>query len=141
MGSGECECLEVTKRSLKNWLKGTAWDLEYWGNVRAFAKLLKSDGCSGVPDTFKWTCLEHDVHYRTHHLVGGTSLSKQDADYILRIRVQQTQMSLLKYPISWIRWLGVAVIFRKVSLKAWNTYGGTKAFNKGEGNVGSEWER
>ena len=105
--------------NLDKWLRDTAWDREYWSGVHTLASTLKSDGCTGVPDWFKWTCLEHDCHYRTHQSLSGSPLSKEDADYILRVRIQQCDMSILKWPISWIRWFGVAVVFKKISQNAW----------------------
>ena len=51
---------------LNEWLEETAWDKDYWRNIGLTAEMLESDGCSGVPDWFIWSCLEHDVHYRTH---------------------------------------------------------------------------
>ena len=115
----------ISQERLDKFIDTTAWDKPYWIDIRALATNLDADGCSGVPDTFVWSCLEHDVHYRTHKFVYGAVITKREADYILRRRVQQTQMSILKWPISWIRWFGVAVIFRRVSQDAWDSFGGT----------------
>ena len=121
----------MNQRYLDNWLKETAWDKPYWSDVHAVAMALKADGCSGVPDSFVWTCLEHDCHYRTHKLLNGMKLTKREADYILRVRVQQTDMSILKWPVSWVRWLGVAVIFKSVSQRAWKDMGGAGKLHNG----------
>lgn len=115
----------MTKTELDRWLDETAWDKPYWSDVRIVAEALNADGCSGIPDTFVWSCLEHDVFYRTHRFINGGAVTKKIADYCLRVRIQQTQMSLLKWPISWIRWLGVAVLFSGVSQKAWDALDGT----------------
>lgn len=119
----------MLQTTLKRWLEVTAWNKEYWSDVRQLANSLKADGCTGVADIFKWTCLEHDIHYRTHKLIYGQEIEKSEADYIFRIRIYQTPMSLVKYIVAWTRWLGVAVVFKSVSQKAWNTYGGTKTIN------------
>lgn len=115
----------MTQEQLDKWIEETAWDKPYWSDVHTIALALNSDGCSGVPDTFVWSCLEHDVHYRRHRFICGSAISKAQADYVLRRRIQQTQMSLIKWPLSWIRWLGVAVIFRGVAQRAWDAYDGT----------------
>ena len=115
----------MTQEQLDAWINDTAWDKPYWNDVHTFAEALDSDGCSGVPDTFAWACLEHDCFYRRHKHIGGEDISKSQADYVLRRRVQQTQMSLLKWPISWIRWFGVAILFRRASQRAWDSFGGT----------------
>ena len=115
----------MTQAELDKFIDATAWDKPYWNDVHALARSLAADGCSGVPDTFVWTCLEHDCFYRLHRHINGEEISKMQADYTLRRRVQQTQMSILKWPISWIRWFGVAVVFRRVSQHAWDSFGGT----------------
>ena len=115
----------MTQKELDRFIEDTAHDNPYWNDVYTFANGLDSDGCSGVPDTFVWSCLEHDVHYRIHRFISGGDITKTQADYVLRRRVQQTQMSILKWPISWIRWFGVAVLFRRASQNAWDSFGGT----------------
>lgn len=93
--------------NLEKWLKDTAWDKLYWSDIETKSIELDSDGCSGVPDIFVWSCMEHDCHYRTHRFLWGEEITKEQADYIFRVRIQQCHMSLLKWPISWIRWLGL----------------------------------
>ena len=116
----------MTRKQLNAWLDETAWDKMYWSDVHLFADAVEADGCTGVADLFVWSCLEHDVFYRTHKFIGGGDITKVQADYILRIRIQQVHMSFLKWPISWIRWFGIAVLFKNVSEKAWRTHGGTR---------------
>lgn len=89
------------------WLANTAWDKHYWTMVAIRAAQLKSDGCTGVVDFYKWTCLEHDIHYRTHKTLFGTPISFETANYMFRVRIQQASKLGKLSPMSWIRWLGV----------------------------------
>ena len=93
--------------NLDEWLEETAWSKPYWRDIKARATELNSDGCSGVPDWFGWTCLEHDVHYGTHCFLDGRKIDKETADFILRVRVQQGSYLGLFSPVAWIRWFGV----------------------------------
>ena len=105
----------LTKEALDYWLKVTAWDKLYWSDVNGLAIQLKADGCTGVVDYLAWTCMEHDIHYRTHGMVYGHPLTKEEADYIFRVRIQQGSSFGRLSPISWIRWIGVRVF----GSKAW----------------------
>lgn len=98
---------------ISKWLEDTAWDKEYWADIKSLAQTLKSDGCTGVPDWMVWTCWEHDIHYRTHRTIDGDYLTRKDADYILRVRIQQSSGFKIFSPISWWRWAGVRVLARK----------------------------
>lgn len=91
-------------------------DKHYWKRVKQRAKELGADGCSGVPDFYLHACLEHDIHYRTHHTLDGVLLTRAEADAIFRKRIQQ--MSKLKRfsPMSYWRWVGVRIFGRR----AWN---------------------
>lgn len=122
----------MTTAQLDKWLEDTAWNKPYWNDIHTLAITLKSDGCSCVPDTFIWSCLEHDCHYRTHRFINGGAITKDEADYCLRVRVQQTQMSVLKWPVSWMRWFGVAILFKRESQEAWEAQGGTTAGKKND---------
>jgi len=106
---------------LDKWLADTAWDKVYWCDVEAKAKELKSDGCSGVPDFFFWTCKEHDCHYRLHTFLTGKKIDKQTADYILRVRIQQGSYFGAFSPMSWWRWLGVKCL--PAAKRAWEAGG------------------
>ena len=79
----------------------------YWAEVRYYAKLLKADGCSWVIDFFIESCLEHDIHYRTHRWMDGSPITKEEAD--LRFRDVIRSRSYLGWlsPMAWIRWKGV----------------------------------
>lgn len=93
-----------------------ALDALYWNRVRALARKLGSDGCTGVPEFYRDACLEHDVHYRTHRTVYGHGILKAEADRRFRQRIQE-QSPLGRFcPLSWWRWLAV-VLFGK---NAWN---------------------
>ena len=97
-------------RELKRWLKSTAWDRVYWSLVRERARAIKADGCSGVPDWMVWTCYEHDIHYRYHMTLEGGHIDKAQADYCLRVRIQQGSAMGVLSPVSWWRWAGVRVL-------------------------------
>ena len=106
-------------RDLDGWLKETAWHKPYWADIHAQAKKLGSDGCTGVPDWFLWSCLEHDVHYRLHKFLSGDDIDKRTADYVLRVRVQQGSYLGAFSPVSWIRWLGVTLL--PAAKRAWRS--------------------
>jgi len=119
------------------WLLTTAWDREYWKEVAKKAKLLDTDGCSGVPDWFGWTCHEHDIHYRTHKTIANVKITKEESDYTLKVRCHQSKSLLKKRskvlpqwaipylikPIAWVvgwgRWIGLTYIFKRQSSNAW----------------------
>src|SRR3990167_3372923 len=71
------------------WVERTGDNVWYWQQVDAIAKELHSDGCTGIPDFFSRACLEHDIHYRTHQTIFGTPITKDEADWIMKRRVQQ----------------------------------------------------
>lgn len=106
----------MTKTEREQWLEATAWNKIYWSEIRTWANNLKSDGCTGVADWMVWACLEHDCHYRMHHDLKGNVLTKAEADYIFRVRMQQGSALGVLSPISWWRWAAVSVLGRK----AWN---------------------
>jgi len=56
----------------------------YWGPLRARAKALGSDGCTGVPDWYLDCCLEHDVHCRTGMTMQGQAISSDEAAVVFR---------------------------------------------------------
>ena len=78
------------------WVERTGDSAWYWGQIEVVAKELRSDGCTGVPDFHIRACLEHDVHYRTHQTIFGSPITKAEADWILKRRIQQW---------SWLGWL------------------------------------
>jgi len=99
----------MTQSELFRFLERTAWDEIYWERVKSRALQLKSDGCTGVPDWFLYSCEEHDIHYRTHKTILSDDLDRDQADYVLRRRVQQGSVFGWLSPISWIRWTGVRI--------------------------------
>lgn len=81
----------------------------YWGHVRATAKILNSDGCTGVKDYYLDSCLEHDIHWRTGRTVYGVPITKQQANERFR-RVIQSRSKLGRLsPMSWWRFAAVSV--------------------------------
>jgi len=109
----------MTKAQLFRFIERTSWDEVYWSRMDRRALELKSDGCTGVPDTYLYSCKEHDIHTRTHKTLSGDSITFDQAAYCIRRRVQQGSVLGLLSPISWLRWLGVAVIFRWKAKQAW----------------------
>ena len=101
------------------WLAETAYYKPYWCDVEKRAKALESDGCSGVPDWFIWTCWEHDIHNRTHKFLCGCSITFKQAAYVFRVRIQQGSYFGRLSPLSWIRWVGILFLARK----AWENHG------------------
>ena len=82
-------------------------DDTYWLSIREKALALKSDGCTGVPDFYLDACLEHDVHYRTHHWLDGEPIFKSEADERLRRVIQARSFLGIFSPLSWWRWAAV----------------------------------
>lgn len=108
----------MTNPGLDQWLANTAWNPSYWEMVEREAMRLNSDGCTDVLDLFVWTCREHDIHYRTHCFIGAGAITFEQANYIFRVRIQQTKtswhpMTWIKYPDSWIRWAAVTLLGKK----------------------------
>lgn len=96
-------------------------DTGYWSRVRARAKELNADGCTGVADIYVDSCFEHDIHYRTHATLYGDPLSRADADQILRERIQEFSFLDGFSPMAWWRWAGV----RLFGGPSWRTPRGT----------------
>ncbi len=89
---------------------------KYWRKVRAKAKELKSDGCSGVPDFYKDCCLEHDVHYRTHKTIDGIDIDRKTADGTLKKCIQSRSLFGRWSPMAQWRYLAI----RRWGKKAWD---------------------
>lgn len=104
-------------KGLDQFLMETAWDRVYWSAVRERARELNADGCSGVPDWMVWTCYEHDVHYATHATLYGRALTRKQADYCFRVRIQQGSALGAFSPVAWWRWVGVRVF--PAAKRAW----------------------
>lgn len=86
------------------WVERTADNAWYWRTVGHIAKAIKSDGCTGVPDFYKKSCLEHDIHTRCHTTIWGTPITEDDAAWVLHRRIQQWSMFGWFSPMSWWRW-------------------------------------
>lgn len=111
--------MALVMNNLDQWIKETKDHKLYWLNVRRTAAILNSDGCTGVLDIFRDTCLEHDIHYRTHRFLCGCDIDFSTANYIFRRRIQQRSLFGRFSPVSWLRWIAVNHFGRK----AWNTHG------------------
>jgi hypothetical protein len=77
-----------------------------------------SDGCTGVPDFYRWACVVHDFFYRTHRDFNGNAITKAQADKWFRVLIQQKSLFKLFNPMSWWRWLGVK--YFPQAQKAWD---------------------
>lgn len=80
---------------------------DYWCRVRARAKALGSDGCTGVPDWYLDCCLEHDVHERTGMDVNGQAISVAENDARFRECIRQRSRLSWYSPLSWAYWSGL----------------------------------
>lgn len=81
----------------------------YWDRVRHAARLLKSDGCTGVMDWYLDACLEHDIHWRTGLTLYGQLITTEQANRRFRLVIQNRSGFGVLSPVSWIRWAGVTV--------------------------------
>ncbi len=99
------------KPEIFQFVESTAWDKRYWDLCEATAKNLKTDGCTGVPDWYVWTCWEHDVHSKTNKTIYGLHLTVGEMNWILRRRIQQASVMGVASPVSWLYWVGT-VIYR-----------------------------
>jgi hypothetical protein len=106
------------KKDLAEWLKRTCWSKLYWSDVHARAMEINSDGCSGVPDWLIWTCWEHDIHYRTHKMLDGEAITRAQADYVFRRRIQQCSGWGRLSPVSWWRWVALKLF----GMRAWKRH-------------------
>lgn len=82
-----------------------------WKLIRSLAADLKSDGCTGVKDFYKDSCLYHDVLCRTGvDPFTGEPVTAADADYALRRCIQDRSKLGRFSPMSWFRWTGVRAL-------------------------------
>lgn len=81
----------------------------YWRRVRQRAFELGSDGCTGVSELFKESCLEHDIHWRTGATIDGHTITTAQANTRFRLVIQSRSRFGVFSPISWIRYLGVSL--------------------------------
>jgi|TARA_Y100000034_G_scaffold135929_1_gene209845 hypothetical protein len=102
----------MTQTELFRFIERTAWDADYWRAIDLWALDLDSDGCTGVPDWFLYSCKEHDCHFRTHKTMEGKRITFEEANYCMRRRIQQGSIFGTWSPISWIRWMGVNLLGR-----------------------------
>lgn len=89
------------------------WTKEYRALIRARAKELGSDGCSGPAlEIYQDACYEHDIHYRTGKTLAGQPITRAEADRLLRLRIQTMSKLGLLSPVSWWRWAAVRIFAR-----------------------------
>ena len=81
-----------------------------WERVRAKAKELGSDGCTGVKDFHLDCCLLHDIYYRTGADLDGSPVSRREADAALRKCIQSRSALGKASPLAAIRWIGTRLL-------------------------------
>ena len=88
----------------------------YQERIRAKAKALGADGCTGVPEFFRDGCLEHDIAYRTHRDLLNNPITKAEADFRLKWYIQMHSIFVRFSPMAWWRWRAV----KHFADKAWD---------------------
>lgn len=81
----------------------------YWDQVRRRARELKTDGCSGISQTFLAPCLEHDIHYRTRSTMNGDPISRRRADWLMLQATMSRSVVRCATPMGWMRYVGLRV--------------------------------
>lgn len=84
----------------------------YQSAIRRWARDLKSDGCTGVPDIRLAACLEHDCHWRTGKTLWGDPITIQQANN--RFWDSTRRLAPIKRfnyldPVAAWRWAGVSI--------------------------------
>lgn len=78
-------------------------------DYQRIAQYINSDGCTLVTQIYKAACIEHDWYYVTGRDFMGETISRKEADRLLRVRLQKLSPLKVASPISWIRWVGVRI--------------------------------
>ena len=81
-----------------------------WDRVRARAKELNSDGCTGVKDFYKDCCLLHDIYYRTGADLDGQPVTRREADALLRDCIRSRSRLGKWSPLALVRWTGTRLL-------------------------------
>ena len=58
-------------------------------------------------------CYEHDCHYRTHKTIFGSPITKAQADYILKRRIQQRSLFGNYSPMAYWRWWALRYLVKR----------------------------
>jgi hypothetical protein len=90
----------------------------YWERLRRWAELYGSDGCTGVPEYYHESCVEHDYHYRYAKTMYGDDVSFEQANQRFRDAIQMRSRLRWFSPVSWVRWLGVKYFGKHI----WNAH-------------------
>lgn len=100
------------------------YNLRYWGYIHERARLIKSDGCTDVPDFYLACCEEHDIHYyyarRINPVTGelDVPITFDEANSRLRVCIQTRSVFRWFNPWSWSRYFGTRYFGRC----AWNKH-------------------
>jgi len=74
-----------------------------------------SDGCTGVPDFYRFCCYEHDFHYQFGYDIDGKPITRRQADRQFRQCIQANSHFGWWSPMAVWRWMAV----RAVGWKYW----------------------
>lgn len=110
----------------------------YWDWVREEARVIKSDGCSKVPDFYLQACLQHDLAYWyaknprsaykhfvesvPDYWIKAAPIFQSEADAQFRQTIQKKSKLKKFSPMSWWRWAGLKLFGKK----AWNSHSETQ---------------
>ena len=84
-------------------------DPTYADQVHTAATLIKSDGCSGVTQAYRFVCEEHDWAYAHHRdLYTGQPITEEDADLMLKWGIQWHSVFGRLSPMAWWRYKGLS---------------------------------
>ena len=86
--------------------------------AKKVAKVIASDGCSGVPDFHLCCCIVHDLAYKFAVDPWGAPLTRPEADAAFRACIQAHSTLGRFSPMSWWRWAGVRI----GGQKAWDAH-------------------
>jgi hypothetical protein len=81
----------------------------YWFQVRIIADMMRSDGCTGVAEFYRDSCLEHDIHWRTGRTIHGLPLTTAQSNTRFRLVIQSRSRLGRFSPLSWWRYVGVSI--------------------------------
>ena len=84
-------------------------DEHYWDRIRAAARFIKGDHCTGVVDWFRDCCDRHDVEYYYAADIDGNKLTRAEADLRMRECIQARSGFKRWSIIAWDRWIGCRI--------------------------------
>lgn len=76
------------------------------------ATYITSDGCTGVTDFYRETCIEHDFYFATRRDFEGNPISFAETNARFRKAIQRKSKLRWFSPMSYWRWLAVSILGR-----------------------------